>query len=92
MSSVLRWPTKDPDEVLDFTVDWAARLDDDTISTSTWTVPSGIIKVEDEHTTTKAVIWLQGGTIDKVYEFLNRIVTTGGRTMDQSVSVRVRSK
>ena len=35
---------KDPEAVLDYTVDWGIWLDTDTISTSNWTVPAGITK------------------------------------------------
>lgn len=35
---------KDPDEVLDYGLDWTARLVGDTISTSQWIVPDGIVK------------------------------------------------
>ena len=33
---------KDPDEKLDYGFDWANALGSDTISASTWVVPSGI--------------------------------------------------
>ena len=40
----LNWPDKDPDEVLDYCLDWSDRLgSSDTISTSTWIVPTGIV-------------------------------------------------
>lgn len=88
----LTWPFKDPDEVLDYQLDWSDRLGTDTISTSTWTVPGGITKNSDSHTTTAAIIWLSSGTDGVTYEFLNRIVTAGGRTMDQTVKLKVRAK
>jgi hypothetical protein len=54
---------KDPDAVLDYAIDWTDRLGSDTISTSTWTVPSGITKDSDNKTTAKTTIWLSGGTV-----------------------------
>ncbi len=88
----LTWPFKDPDEVLDYDIDWSARLLTDTISTSTWIVPDGITKDSDSKTATTTTVWLSGGTLGDKYELTNRIVTTGGRTMDQSVDLKVKSK
>jgi hypothetical protein len=88
----LSWPFKDPDEVLDYEVDWTARLDGDTISTSTWIVPSGIVENSASHTSTTTTIWLAGGTLAATYEFLNRITTAGGRTMDQTVKLKIKTK
>lgn len=88
----LRWPNKDPDEVLDYVIDWSDRLAGDTISTSTWEVPSGITKDSDSNGTTSTTVWLSGGTANAVYTLTNRIVTAAGRTMDQSVRLTVRAK
>ena len=43
----LEWDFKDPDEVLDYRVDWSARLDGDTIASSTWEVLAGLTKDSD---------------------------------------------
>ena len=43
----ISWPSKDPDEVLDYELDWSLRLAGDTIVTSTWTVPSTLTKGAD---------------------------------------------
>lgn len=88
----LTWPFKDPDEVLDYSIDWSGRLGADTISTSTWTVPDGITKDSDDKSTTTTTLWLSGGTEGETYSFLNRIVTAGGRTMDQTVKLKIKSK
>lgn len=84
-----QWFEKDTDEVLDFQIDWSTWLGSDTISTSTWTVPSGITKNSDTNTTTTATIWLSGGVVGEVYEVQNRIVTDGGRTADDVIFVTV---
>lgn len=96
--AALTWPNKDPEEVLDYELDWEARLTDaaqettDTISSSSWVVPSGITKNSDSNTDTTTTIWLSGGTLGETYEFLNRIVTAGGRTMDQTVKIKIRAR
>jgi hypothetical protein len=87
-----RWPNKDPNEVLDYAIDWSQRLAGDIISISTFTVPTGIVMNSQSHTNTMATIWLSGGSEGVTYDILNRVVTNGGRTMDQTVELRVKSK
>ena len=89
---MLVWPFKDPNEVLDYVIDWSERLGDDTITGSTWTVPTGITKDSDSSTDTATTIWLSGGTAGAQYVFTNRIVTAAGRTMDQSVKLKMKEK
>lgn len=88
----LEWPFKDPDEVLDYHVDWTARLDGDTILTSIWEMPVGIIKDSDNATNDSTTIWLSGGTLGANYVMVNRVTTAAGRTMDQSVKLKVRTR
>jgi len=93
----ISWPSfKDPDEVLDYQIDWSARLvtmdSVDTITTSTWTVPDGITKNSDGKSNTATTIWLSGGVKDTAYILTNRIVTAGGRSMDQSVKLKIKAK
>lgn len=87
-------PVKDPDEVKDYSLDWSALLVDDTISTSTWTLASGagLTIGSNSNTDTLSTVWLSGGTAGVNYELLNRVVTTGGRTYDQTVKLKVRVK
>ena len=81
--------TKDPDAVLDYQIDWSDWLDDDTISSSAWTVPAGITKDSDSNTTTATTIWISGGTAGAGYNIINRIVTAGGRTDDRTIRIIV---
>ena len=76
---------KDPNAVLDYVNDWSEWLGTDTISTSTWVVPTGITKDSDSKTDTSTTIWLSGGTAGTRYTVVNRIVTVGGRTEDRSL-------
>lgn len=86
------WPNKDPDEVLDYSLDFSGRIGTDTISTATWTVPAGITKASESTSGASATIWLSGGTADTWYSFNCRITTAGGRTLDQSVSLLVKDR
>lgn len=87
-----RWPFKDPDELLDYEVNWAARLGTDTISSVTWTVPSGIVKESEAASGAVVAIWLSGGTDGQTYNIGCRVVTSGGRTFDETIALPVRSR
>ncbi len=89
MPELLATFNKDPTEVLDYTIDWETLLDGDTISTSDWAVDTGITQDSESETTTLAIIWVSGGTVDKQYTLTNTIVTAGGRTRVRSIAINV---
>ncbi len=80
---------KDSHDTLDYYVDWLTFLAGDTISASVWIVPVGIAQLSISNTTTRATIWLSGGTIGETYQITNRITTAGGRIKDQSIYVKI---
>ncbi|MBI2818111.1 MAG: hypothetical protein HYX72_14345 [Acidobacteria bacterium] len=84
--------TKDPEATLDYAVDWTRWLSGDTIQTSEWTVPAGLTQVNASNTTTKATIWLSGGTAGQSYTVTNRITTAAGRTDERSITIRVQDR
>lgn len=98
----LKWPDKDPDEVLDYVIDWTERLGDDEIVSSTWIIApvttSPLTKDSDASTLTSTTIWLSGGLLAVApaattkYTLTNRVVTGDGRTMDQSVTLKIKVK
>jgi hypothetical protein len=100
--SVLKWPSKDPDEIEDFSLDWTARLAGDAIASSLWIVPSGIIGSSESIVNNGnigalanrygTIIWLSTGTLGISYTLINRIETTGGRTYDQSVKLKIKTR
>ena len=87
----LFWPAKDPDDVLDFVIDWSQWLGDDTIAASTWIMPSGITENSSQFSNTTATIWVAGGTDGTLYSITNRITTASGRQRDQSVTLPVQT-
>jgi hypothetical protein len=88
--------TKDPDEKKDYMVRWRKQLTPfgDTIASSSWTVPDGIVKFDESFNDSEAVVWLEGGTLGGKYELVNRIVTnsTPPRVLDQTITIRVRRR
>ena len=86
--------TKDPDAILDYSVDWFLWLAGDQISSSEWILEEGatIEKITDTFATSKTVVWLGGGDKGITYLVTNRIVTAGGRTDDRTISVQVEDR
>ena len=74
------------DSAQTYTVNWAAELDTDTISTSTWTAEdSGLIIANESNTTQSASARLSGDT--GRYRIINKIVTTAGDTMERYIDL-----
>lgn len=84
--------TKDPQAVLDYTLDWTRWLAGDQVATSEWLLPTGLTKMADTKTASSATVWLSGGTAGQSYTVTNRITTTGGRTEDRSFTIRVEER
>lgn len=84
---------KDPSAVLDYGFDWSDWLSSgETISTSTWTASVGITIDSDTKSLTSTVVWLSGGTSGIVYTVINHIVTSGGKTDERSLNIRVTNR
>lgn len=88
MIETLRDP-KDPQAKLDYYVDWTTWLGEDTIQSSTWTVPNGLVKVSEHLTGGVATVFVRGGIAGQQYTLTNAIVTVGGRADDRSFILRV---
>ena len=109
-------PYKDPDSVEPYFVIWCSKdgtndgsasdtgeLQGATISTVTWTVPTGITKDSSNQSAitiqgvsyginTVATIWLSSGTAGTDYEIACKITTSDSRTLEETIKVRVASK
>lgn len=88
----LRWPSKQPAEVLDFAIDWSARLEGDAIEASAFVVPPGISAGSSSRTARETVVWLAGGDDRRSYLVVNRITTTAGREMRQAVRLKIKAR
>jgi hypothetical protein len=83
---------KDPDEVKYYSMDWTNYLNTSaTISTSAWTVASGITAGANGTDGAIARVLLSGGTHGQNYIVTNRITTSDGETLERAGVVRVRS-
>lgn len=81
------WPSKDTDEVLDFT--WAAPLDPgDTLSSYT-AAASGVVIDSDNNTGTEITLWLSGGTAGQTGMIALEATTTLGRTLAETLYIPI---
>ena len=94
--SALRWPAKDPNDILDYQFDIAPALagnDGDTIATiDVLITPSesfDLTLVSSAADGTRAVFWFQGGTAGTVYNVTIIIGTETGRAISRSVLLPV---
>lgn len=87
---------KDPDEVVDYQGDWSddmAAMEDDTIVASVWLISDpALIEDAATHTDTTTTIWLSGGVEGAKYSLVNRITTAGGRTLDQTFRLAIKTR
>lgn len=83
----------DPNAELDYAVDWSTWLaGGETITTSVWIIPDGIVEGDTSNTTTIATVWLSGGTAGQQYAVTNRITTNQGRTDDRTINLLVQHR
>jgi hypothetical protein len=93
----IKWDDKDPDDIDAFSLDWSTRLASETIASSLWVIDpaDGATPLTNEsqsNTTAITTIWLSGGVEDESYALTNRITTTAGRTLDQTVRLKVKTR
>jgi len=102
-----KWPDKDKDELLDYSIDWSRFLGSDVVSGVTWyiddaagtktevnntDVVDGLQFVQGTNTTTVATIRLSLGTNNKRYKITCKVTTLGGLQYERSVFLRVKEK
>jgi len=86
-------PSKDPNEVLDYTVDWTNRLDGDTISSSSAVLEEGDVTIDSQSFSgANQTVWLSGGTENVTSIVTLRVETAGGRTYDEAIKVKLKDK
>lgn len=85
-----QWPTKYPEENLDFGLNWLPGLNSgDTIASSDWDVPATITAGATSFTDTTTTIWLSGGDAGLMPVLTNTVVTAEGRTIIERVSIPI---
>jgi hypothetical protein len=89
------WPVidKDPDAVLDYTVDWTAWLADvsDSISDHTET-GNGVTVDTSSNTSNTVTAWVSGGVVGQTPSVTVHIVTAGGRQDDRTIYFNIKER
>lgn len=85
------WPSKDPDETLDYS--WTVPLDaDDAITSAALTVVSGTVTIASQDATaTGLTAFLSGGADGETAIFSGTATTEGGRTFEETFYLVVRT-
>lgn len=84
---------QDPDEVLDYTIDWSEWLaSGDTIVAATATGPTGITVGQTVFTINEVTIWVQGGIAGTSYDIEIHVTTNGGRQGDRTITIQIKDK
>jgi len=85
---------KDPDAILDYSVDWGKLWlpAGDSISSSTWIVPTPLVVDEEYFDSRVTTVWISGGVNRNTYSITNRIETTQGRVDDRTFKLVVRNR
>lgn len=97
MSQLVTLEIKDPNDVIDYHVDWSHWLrDGEVLVDSDWTVQTGLTKVADPvssildpFTDTTSIVWVSGGTTGSFTARVH-ITTSQGRQRDKTIIIRVK--
>ena len=102
-----RWPNKDKDEILDYSVDWSRWLNGGTISSIAWYIDdasgvktqvvagnsvNALTHVSSTNTTTVATIYLGAGTNNTEYKITCSITSNAGATAERVIKLRIREQ
>lgn len=88
---------KDPDAVLDYSIDWGAEyLGADQLAESEWSVvpvEAGGVTVEDSmFDATTSQVKAGGGVAGRIYRLVNQVVLGSGRIDSRSIVLRVETR
>jgi hypothetical protein len=84
---------KDPDAILDYSIEWSKWLAGDQIQTGAWFASEQALETRgDSNTATRATVWLAGGVAGQSYTVTNRITTSGSRTDERSFDIQVEDR
>jgi hypothetical protein len=102
-----KWPDKDKDEIVDYSVDWSRFLGDDTISATVWYIKdaAGVNTLVENSGVVNGLQFVTGTIAGKVstarfslgtnnvrYTIMCRITTGAGLQYERSIFLRVKEK
>jgi len=88
---------KDPDAVLDYTVDWSGALvEGESLTSAEWLVSpqteNGLALITQSADGQSRTAMVSGGRPGEVYRLTNRVTTDHGRSYDRSFVIRIDQK
>lgn len=91
---MLVWPAKDPDETVNYPLDWSDRLGGDLISSAEFSVASGDVTLDSgEHDgISMSLVGVSGGTDGTKAKVLCEITTELGQTLQQTATILIRAR
>lgn len=103
----LRWPSKNPGELLDYSVDWSRWLGSNkTIASVSWYIDdvdgtkvlfedestvAGLTKDSQTNTSTVATIYLDSGTSNYNYKIYCKITDSNGLSPERVIMLKIRA-
>lgn len=102
----MNWPAKDPDETLNYSLDWSRYLDGESISSVQWYIHdennvkitatpvaevNNITALAQSNTSTVATVQLSGGSLGTTYKIVCA-VTFGGLVAERTVRLAIKEK
>ena len=103
----LKWQDKDPDDQVDYSIDWETILESHTISSVVWkiydaasgwitfnqgSIVNGLQHVSNTFTNKIATIYLGSGTNFAEYNIICRMTTSNATVFEQEARIRVVEK
>lgn len=102
----LKWQDKDPDDIIDYSIDWQAQLGSNTIDNIVWKiytggawsvwsptqVVDGLQYISSTNTNTVATLYLGLGTGFTTYNIICRMTASDTTVIEQEVRLRVVEK
>ena len=84
---------KDPQEAIDYAIDWQEWLaDGDTITSSTWTVIGGLTKDAEGTEDTRTMVKVSGGAVGTFGQAKNTIQTSNGDIYERTIEIYVHQR
>ena len=102
-----KWPDKDKDEIVDYSVDWSRFIGDDTVSAAVWYIKdsSGVKTLVEDSGVVNGLQFVTGTLYSKVstarfslgtnnirYNVVCSITTGSGLQYERSIFLRVKEK
>jgi len=103
----MKWPFKDPDEILDYSVDWSRFLDTDSIESVAWFIKAadgtktsvssgatvdGLTLFQQNNTSTVATARFGAGTANKTYKVICAVTYNTSLVSERTIQLPIKER